>query len=260
MATLAALAALAACEQPTDPLALPPPRLVVHAVLDVGSPFQDVKVEILDGNFGHRLAGLGGAEVSITTPHGEVFVGSAVDNSAEGFHYHIANLGAGTQTPLVPGGTYTLYVRTQLGEEVRGTTTVPQYPVATIREDVPSLDRQRDTVRLDWERVPLAARYEVVVQAIHQVGEFQSRELTYRAFTDTSITIAGTTRTLENDEVFPLGAAVSILVSAVDDNYYSYYKLHVDPFAGGPPSRLTGAVGVFGAIAPVRRRSYSQVR
>jgi hypothetical protein len=228
-------------------------------VLDAGSPFQDVKVEVLDGNFGHRLVGLGGAEVTITTPHGEVFVATAVDNS-EGFHYHIDGLGAGTQTPLLPGGTYSLYVRTPLGEEVRGTATVPQYSPEPIPEDFSTLDRARDTVRLDWQRVPLAARYEVVVQAIRQGGTQQFRETTYREFTDTSIAIAGTARTLENDEVFRPGSIAQILALAVDDNYYSYYKLHVDPFAGAPPSRLIGAVGVFGAIAPVRRRFYSQVR
>jgi hypothetical protein len=233
---------------------------VVHAVLDAGSPFQDVKVELLDGNFGHQLVGLGGAEVSITTPHGEVFVATAVDNSGQGFHYHIDGLGAGTQTPLIPGGTYTLYVRTQLGEEVRGTTTVPQYPPLPVREDRPFLERARDTVRLDWAPVPLAARYEVAVMAVHRTGGGQIREITYREFADTSITIAGTARTLENDAVFPLGARAAILVSAVDDNYYSYYKLHVDPFAGAPPSRLSGAVGLFGAIAPVYDLIYADVR
>jgi hypothetical protein len=42
-----------------------------------------------------------------------------------------------------------------------------------------------------------------------------------------------------------------VTVSAVDVNYYDYYRAQSDPFAGAPPSHLTGAVGVFGAYVPM---------
>ena len=70
------------------------------------------------------------------------------------------------------------------------------------------------------------------------------------------MTIAGTARTLDDDPVFASGFRAVVVVSAVDDNYYTYFRTTVDPFAGAPPSKLTGALGVFGSIAPVVIRQY----
>jgi hypothetical protein len=73
----------------------------------------------------------------------------------------------------------------------------------------------------------------------------------YRFFADTSVALAGTALTIAGDMVFPPGDDVDIIVNAVDANYYDYYRAQSDPFAGPPPAHLTGAVGVFGSIAPV---------
>jgi hypothetical protein len=51
--------------------------------------------------------------------------------------------------------------------------------------------------------------------------------------------------------VFPLGARMEVWVIAVDVNYYDYYRAQSDPFAGAAPSHLSGAVGVFGSLAPI---------
>lgn len=254
--TLCLLAA--ACEPPTDPLAEPPRRLVVHAVLDAGASAQTVKVQYLDGSFGHTLTNVAGAEVSITTPDGRVFHGQESGTSGSGgLVYSVTGL---NRAEIVPGGTYLLRVRTQAGEEASGTTTMPAFTVVPNQPiTVSRFERARDTLRLTWSSVPLAKRYQVSIQtSFVDDGRLLSFS-TYRVFSDTGIVIAGTARTLENEPVFLEGTNASVLVAAVDDNYYRYYHPNVDPFAGAPPSNLTGAIGVFGSVVPVRAYSY-QVR
>jgi len=46
-------------------------------------------------------------------------------------------------------------------------------------------------------------------------------------------------------------------VRVVDENYYEYYRRVTDPLSGAAPSRLTGAAGVFGSVAPVKKRVYN---
>jgi hypothetical protein len=187
-----------------------------------------------------------------------VHTATEINNSDVGLHYRFLDFFPPNQ--LVPGGTYTLRVRTAAGEEASGSTTIPESTDIPPSDVIGTLVRARDTVRMSWNRVPLAARYEVVVQNIFVHEGRQIRELTYRSFADTSIAIAGTARTLENDAVFRPGHSALVQVMAVDDNYYTYYHLNVDPFAGAPPSRLNGAVGVFGSIARVRTREYREIQ
>jgi hypothetical protein len=146
--------------------------------------------------------------------------------------------------PMVAsGGTYSLHVRTPSGEEVSGTTTIP----ASGAFSVPAVTvffRLRDTLRLSWPRVPGARSYEVVIQS-------ERSGAVYRTFTDTAVAIAGTALTIAGDEVFYAGDDVAVMVSAVDANYYDYYRAQSDPFAGVAPSHLIGAVGVFGSLVPI---------
>jgi hypothetical protein len=253
-ALLAATIAVTACEPPTDPIGQPPRRLVIHAVLNPAAGDQVVKVEHLDGEFGHALRHVPGAQVTITTPDGQVLTGidtliSTADRFNE-FMYVFRDLG--WPTALVPGGTYTLRVLTPDGEEATGSTTIPESQLPnTITID--TLYRERDTLRLSWGRVPSAARYMVNVQTRFEYDSVNVfTDQTYRAFTDTSIAIPGTARTLENERVFVPEIENWVMVSAVDANYYTYFRPTADPFAGAPPSKLTGAAGVFGSIAPVR--------
>jgi hypothetical protein len=104
--------------------------------------------------------------------------------------------------------------------------------------------RLRDTLRLSWPRVPGARSYELLLRS-HRFGD------EYRIFTDTTVLIPGTALTLTGDEILPAGASVDVMVSAVDANYYDYYRSQSDPFAGAAPSHLTGAMGVFGSVAPI---------
>jgi hypothetical protein len=72
----------------------------------------------------------------------------------------------------------------------------------------------------------------------------------YRTFVDTAVVIPGAALTIEGDHVFPR-TELDVLVTAVDVNYYDYYRAQSDPFAGAAPSHLTGAVGVFGSVVPI---------
>jgi hypothetical protein len=57
--------------------------------------------------------------------------------------------------------------------------------------------------------------------------------------------------------VFVAGSAAVVYVHAVDDNYYAYYQPTADPFAGAPPTRLTGGFGVFGSVSEIFHTSFS---
>jgi hypothetical protein len=87
-----------------------------------------------------------------------------------------------------------------------------------------------------------ARSYEVIVR---------SDTAEYRIFTDTTVSLPGTLLTFAGYMVFPPLSDVTILVSAVDTNYYDYYRTQTDPFAGVPPGHLAGALGVFGSVAPI---------
>ena len=259
VAMVAACGALGACELPTSTIPPAESQLIVEAVLDANSVVQIIRVERSQPGFGTRTLHVTGAVVTITTPTSQTFTANdLVDPNfgAIGFYY----VGVSAVLPMVAGWTYTLRVHTPAGEDVIGTTTMPRFTTANPPLDVfPIFDRARDTLRLAWPAVALAKRYEIVVRGAI-TGSNGSIVRSYSAFTDTSVTLAGDARTLGNEPVFLDHTTTLVQVSAVDDNYYTYYHANVDPFAGAPPSRLTGALGVFGAIAPVLKREYLETR
>lgn len=237
-----AVGLLSAClnlEKATEPNA---PQLVVQAVLNTHELEQVILVSRARTGNTTGDEPVAGAVVTITTPSGatmasRVFPDSQGDCCVPGV-YGFDNLGF----PLIAGGTYALHVRAPSGEEVSGTTTIPATPPVV---DIPArvFFRDRDTLHLSWAQVAGARRYEVLVEA-------ESSSPQYRVFTDTSVVIPGTVLTILGDRVFDLGT-VYVVVSAVDANYYDYYRAQSDPLAGAPPSNLTGAVGVFGSIVPI---------
>jgi hypothetical protein len=183
-----------------------------------------------------------GANVTVMAPNGIVMVASEHDSVCDcspGM-YTIHPFSSGID--LRDGGTYTLHVRTTLGDEVSGTTTIPVDTQQFIRLPRRVFVRAQDTLRLTWSRAPGARSYEVAI-GLPQTGVHQ-------IFTDTTITVPGSALTPLGDNIFPIGP-VEVLVSAVDANYYDYYRAQSDPFAGAPPSHLTGAVGVFGSVVPI---------
>jgi hypothetical protein len=238
----------------------PARRLLVHAVLDADASAQLVRVENIDGTLTHDPFHVPNAAVTITAPDGTIYEAEELPQESPAFTDGVRGYRAAIAR-LIPGGTYTLRVQTPDNEVVTGTTTVPQFQTLDhgVRQQG-TFDRRRDTLRLDWPRMPLAARYQLTIQAFWQDGDLISRS-NWQTFADTSVMVAGTARTLDNDEIFIAGTAwrSRVMVVAVDDNYYAYYHTSSDPFAGAPPSRLTGALGVFGSIVPVIKHEYSPV-
>jgi hypothetical protein len=256
VAALAALASVIACSE----ILLPPAadRLLVHGVVNADSGEIAVKVGWV--NRQHQTDD--SATVTITTPLGRVinlplvtkldttyflFGGYGVETDR---FYYVAM--SAVSDSVIPGGTYTLNVVAKNGQTVTGTTTVPVGPV-TVDSASGVISRAQDTVRLSWPRAAGDVHYEVEVS---RIGLATGLDADYLAFTDTSVVLAGTMRNREDEEVFLPGGTYLVAVYVVDDNYHDYYRTITDPFSGATPSRLTGAVGVFGAVAPIKKRVY----
>jgi len=260
-----AFALLSACTVPEEPIPIAPRQLVVQAVLDLGAQSCLISLEWMDN--GSRVHGqVTGANVSITTLDGrvirateDVFIytpgfGNQPRDSARWNGMYRVDLQK-NGVALLPGATYTLDVRMLDGTHATGTTTMPAVANAPDDRELSRFSDLRDTLRLSWKRVPGAKSYQVTVRAYPKDAP-EITESFYSIFTDTSVTIAGTARSFQNDPVFPFGSRVDVTVVAVDDNYYTYFHPSVDPLAGAAPSRLTGALGLFGSVAPVVIRRY----
>lgn len=248
---------LAACEPPTEPIAAED-RYLVHAVLDLGAQRQVIIVERTQNQtpFGFGDRGVRSATVTVTAPDGRIM--TAVEDTTVFqmpiyMPHGVYRLDAAYPAELTPAATYTLRIRTVQGDSVVGHTTIPNVQPPQGATTV-NFRGATDTVRMTWSRVPGARSYQVAVSGradLQATGTFL-----YSVFADTTITIAGTARSFDDDPLFVPGRTTSVVVAAVDDNYFTYYHDAVDPFAGAPPSRLTGAIGVFGSIVPVIIRSY----
>jgi hypothetical protein len=236
-------------EAPTQP---PRAQLVIHAVLDLSRDAHSILIyRSQNGAQSPNTSGftdedpVAGAVVTITAPDGTVMTAYATDPETGQFFptgtYVLEPRRFGVA--LLPGGTYSLHVQTTLGEEVTGATSIPKaQPNPGFSPNATVLIRARDTLRLSWPRVSGAHSYELNVN---------SPVVDYRMFADTSVALAGTALTIAGDEIFARGVGAFVLVSAVDANYYDYYRAQSDPFAGAAPSHLKGAVGVFGSLVPI---------
>jgi uncharacterized protein DUF4249 len=234
------IVALGACDNLENPTSVNPPRLVVHAVFDTHSSAQTILVYRARTGDETSDTPVSGAEVSVRMPDGAREAAVSFDDSTG----HCCIPGAYVLLErALPGAHYALSVRTPAGEEVSGVTTVPTAPAQLLfSPPFAPFDPLRDTVRLSWPRVPGARSYEVLVS---------SHAAQYRTFTDTAVSLPGTLLTITGDTVFPVHSSITVLVSAVDSNYYDYYRAQTDPFAGVPPGHLSGALGVFGSVAPI---------
>ena len=136
-----------------------------------------------------------------------------------------------------------LHVALPDGGDVSGSTTIPGVPPAASL-DMPSSLSSNDSLTLTWPRVAGAIAYDVSVSL--------KGSLVFEAFADTSIVLSTRTKTSNGSLAFYPGFTHQIVVSAVDVNYYDYYRHSSDLFTGsGPISHLDGAVGVFGSIVPI---------
>ena len=254
------VAMVAACESPTEPIFNQDARVVVHAILDPSTDTQSVVLEWSPGSA--AVPSLSNAVVRIT-PQGGMVQTLTLHQPANPTpgpkrSRFVLTLSGGLG-PLFGGRTYTLDVEIPGRPPISGTTTIPDaLPNNSPLVHTFPFTHDGDTLRMKWAPVPGAAGYRVM-----SIGSFQFDGETYWStlvgvFTDTSATLPGDKQDLNGADFFPVGYTVDVTVLAVDDNYFTYYKTAADPFAGAPPSRLSGgAVGFFGSIVPIHRRRFN---
>ena len=251
MACIAALAVACVDQTPVTPTAA---TLVVQAVLDAGTNDQYIVVQATTGAENQQLD-LRGARVMITAPSSLTHFATEVRDTAPSrfagaapiitTRYHVSFIEDGG---IVAGGTYRLHVVVPDGREVNGVTTVPSATPSMTFAALPDFNRTRDTLLLAWPSVRGAAAYEVFVR---------SPQASFRLFSDSTVAIAGKAENEDGNPAFFPGYANKVVVSAVDANYYDYYRRTSDFFSGrGIINHLDGAVGVFGSIVPVASYSF----
>jgi uncharacterized protein DUF4249 len=237
--------------------------VIVHAVLDLGAPSQVVIVEYSEvAGASVRIAG---AQVSITTSDGiqmagvpdtattrHFGVGGPPTTTLDTIDYRVSPSAYGVS--LVPGRTYRLHVHTPAGEDVTGTTTIPLAAPVTIDTTKIVFKQLSDTLRFSWSDVVGAAAYELRTEYGGNTPPACCGVPVYVAFTTNPVSLSGTLRNSNGDHVLPRSGDVAAIVSAVDQNYYEYYRVLSDPFIGAAPSHLTGGMGVFGSLVPIAGR------
>jgi len=260
-----ALCLIAACTFDEHAVAVQPPQVVVHAVLDPGTLEQQVLVErSLSGavdivknqrfdaedpiNTGSGIP-IGGAEVTISGPDGTL-IGREAPVSDRPAPYstgrYVVAFGAGgasASPPLRRGVRYQLRVRTPDGAEVTGTTVVPDIDPANPYPLNVTFNRDQDSVRFAWRGVAGARTYLVRVES--PFGAF------LQFMDSTNVTLKGDLRNYfasSLQRVFIPGFRQRVSVAAVDSNFFDYYRTRNDPFTGsGIINNLDGGIGVFGA-------------
>ena len=268
-----ALCVAAACTFDQQSVAVQPPQVVVHAVLDPGTQEQQVLVErtlsgAVDIRKGQRFdpedpintgggVPISGAQVTISGPDGtltgfEAPVTGRPSTYASGRYLVVFGAGAAfASPPLRRGVRYQLRVRTPDGAEVTGSTVVPDITPVVAGSRVDVFNRDRDSVRLSWRSVTGARSYLVRVES--PFGAFLQ-------FTDsTNVTLDGELRNYfasSLERVFIPGFRQRVSVAAVDSNYFDYYRSRNDPFTGsGIINNLVGGIGLFGAAVNIATRT-----
>jgi hypothetical protein len=219
--------------------------IVVHGVLNAVQDDQIIAVQRTTQGVPAAWP-VDSATVTITGPDGIAMTGVEGQDSSLTRVYRVTLSKFHEQ--LTPGGTYRLHVRLKTGEEVTGTTTIPNaQPVLSPIAILP-FNEMTDTIKLSWPAVPGASSYEVRVQSTAGV---------YALFADTSVVLPGTMRSFNGTAVFANGLNHTVVVSAVDANYYQYYRTTSDPFSGATvQGNLWGAEGVFGSLVIVAVRAF----
>lgn len=189
-----------------------------------------------------------GAIVALTTPSGQTVI--AREDNTVGSN---DGKGAGIYRFDLPGsalernGRYLLSIFTSSGGTLAAETFVPAGATAAVSEQR-TFDRARDTVLLDWPASPGARSYLVRIETPYGPRSF---------FTDsTRVRLTGELRNVDAPalpRVFLPGFPQAVTVSAVDSNYYDWYRTHNERISGtGVISRVTGGIGVFGSLVRLR--------
>ena len=267
-AVLACLAlGVAACALDESVISQSAPEIVVHSVLDPGVNIQELLLErtltgAIDINDKARYDSLdpintaggipiAGATVVITGPDGPItlveraYVGKGA-SYGQG-RYLMSNTGF---KPIRPGATYTLAITTKEGSVVSGETTVPAAVTATTTTNLGTFNREQDTLHLSWKPVSRARTYGARVES--PFGAFL-------LFSDsTHLDLAGTMRNFWASDIqrlFIPGFDQVSTISAVDSNYFDYFRSRNDPFTGsGIINHLRGAIGLFGSSVTIDSR------
>jgi hypothetical protein len=260
---IALLAVLcAACEIDRTAIPRTDPQLAVHGVLSVTATSQVVLLErtrsgrvslvappfdLGDPVVSDEGIAESGAQMTLVWPDGTTSL-AREDNTTRD-----DGKGQGIYRFAIPGdqlqrnASYHLTVRTTKGEVLTAETSVPGGTPATAASSG-TMDRSRDTLVLTWPAVPGARSYFVRVETPLGPRSF---------FTEsTLVRLPGLLRNTQRDElphVFFPGFDQAVTVSAVDSNFYDWYRTHNDELSGeGLINRVNGGLGVFGSLVRLR--------
>ncbi|HEX7980916.1 MAG TPA: DUF4249 family protein [Gemmatimonadaceae bacterium] len=256
-----------ACEIEKVAIERPPAQLALHGMLSATAPSQVVLLEhtrngsvqliappfdVTDPVVSDEGIAETGAMMTLQSPTGELYVASEdnttrVDGKGQGI-YRFALPGSALQR----NAPYRLTVLTKGGATLSAETSVPGGTAAvdTMSGFAPDVlfDRARDTMDLRWTAVPGARSYFVRVETPYGPLSF---------FTEsTFVRFPGTLRNADVTSlphVFIPGFPQTVTVSAVDSNYYDWYRTRNDEISGeGLVSRVQGGIGVFGSLVRLR--------
>ena len=262
-ALLALLAPIVAgCEFDKTSIPATDARVALHAVLSASAESQVVLLErtrngtvqmfappfdVTDAVMSDEGIAESFAHVALTLPDGSALV------AIEARQVRDDGKGAGIYRIYLPGvhlprnQSFRLTVLTQRGEVLAAETRVPAGAPAE-RATEREFDRAADTIALAWPAAPGARSYLVRVETPYGPRTF---------FTDsTRVRLPGMLRNADTDElhrVFIPGFQQAVTVSAVDTNFYDWYRTNNDIFTGaGLINRVTGGIGLFGALVRLR--------
>ena len=264
LAPLAVLA-LAACDLERVAIPRTEAQVALHGVLSASAPTQVVLLERTRNGSIRPFAppfDLGDPVVSdegvaesdalivLTTPSGQTLVARediSTRSDAKGAGIYRFPLDGAA---LERGGSYRLSVRTTKGESLVAETTVPTGVAASVGASRP-FDRARDTVTLQWPATTGARSYLVRIETPFGPRSF---------FTEsTHVRLTGDLRNVDQRQlvrVFIPGFPQAVTVSAVDSNFYDWYRTQNDALTGmGLINRVRGGMGVFGSLVRLRFES-----
>ena len=250
--------ALGGCE--IEKVGIPPtePRTALHGVLSATASTQVVMLErtrtgtvasfdLGDPFFTAEVAETD-AVVTLIAPGGQVLL-AREDNTVP------ANNGRGAGIyrfdlpgpALARGAAYRLNVVTAAGNTLSAETSVPD-GVAAPGAEQRNFDRTRDTLLLSWPPSSGARSYFVRIETPFGPRSF---------FTDsTHVRLTGALRNADVTSlprVFIPGFPQTVTVSAVDSNYYDWFRTHNNRLSGtGVISRVNGGIGVLGSLVRLR--------
>lgn len=236
------------------------PIVVVQAVLNAAQQRQSVLVQ--RSQAGETTTGISGAVVELTDldPRGcpaptvqLAELTSPTAGAPQSGMYQTQDF-----CPLEPGDRVMLRVVTPDARVVTGSTRIPGIRSIVVRAGgtearLPpgplAMDRTRDSLSVT---VDLMLARALEVEAVRTTA---GEDPTLSVSTDTtSVSVPGDLVDVTGDgrTVFRAGAYYEVTAAAMDTNYFDFVRSVTNPLTGrGFINHLTGAVGVFGSIAPL---------